>query len=59
MTLQKLDVVTIPDKNIIIATFLAPRFKNKMFDSSNEEISDLGTATGIEMLLSLMFDTLD
>ncbi len=47
------------DKNMIIATFLDQRFKNKMFDSSNEDGSDLGTSTGIEMLLSLMLDTLD
>ncbi len=44
------------DKNMIIATFLDPRFKSKMFDSFNE---DLGTSTGIEMLLSLILDTLD
>ncbi len=42
---------------MIIATFLDPKFKNKMFDSSNEDGSDLGTSTGIEMLLSLMLDT--
>ncbi len=46
------------DKNMIIATFLDPRFKNKVFDSSNEDGSDLGTSTGIEMLLSLMLNTL-
>ncbi len=44
---------------MIIATFLDPRLKNKMFDSSNEDGSDLATSTGIEMLLSLMLDTLD
>ncbi len=44
---------------MIIATFLDPRFKSKMFDSSNEDGSDLGTSTGIEMLLNLMLDTLD
>ncbi len=49
----------INDKNVIIATFLDPRFKNKMFDSSNADGWDLGTSTGIEMLLSLMLDTLD
>ncbi len=44
---------------MIIATFLDPRFKSKMFDSCNENGSDLGTSRGIEMLLSLMLDTLD
>ncbi len=44
---------------MIIATFLDPRFKNKIFDSSNEDGSDLGTSAGIEVLLSLMLDTLD
>ncbi len=42
------------DKNMILATFLDPRFKNKMFESSNS-----GTSTGIEMLLSMMVDTLE
>ncbi len=29
-----------------------------MFDSSHEDGSNIGTSTGIEMLISLMLDTL-
>ncbi len=42
------------DKNMILATFLDPRFKKKMFESSNSR-----TSTDIEMLLSMMVDTLE
>ncbi len=38
---------------MIIATFLDQRFKNKMLDSSNEDGSDLGTSTDIDVI---MFD---
>ncbi len=44
---------------MIIATFLDPRFKNKIFESSNDDGSDLGTYTGTEMLLRMIVDTLE
>ncbi len=59
MTIETRYSIYTKDKNMIIATFFDQRFKNKMFDTSNEDGSDLGTSTAIEMLLSLMLDTLD